>query len=367
MDKEDLRGVKDQLEALDSLAKLFEKLWFAKVKNDIQDERVRAYLTVFDDAFPGFNQVVEFVRDSAGPVVDGDIGKVQQLFDRLAAGLLNNGSLDAPAAESEEKAAPDDIDTLFAEDDAGEDFDGAADDLFDDSGHVGPNAEEVEAILGGRDTEEEEIEYEADTDDLFDDPDEDDVVLDDDTDELEEDEISIEAEEIAEDEELEDDMEVEDLEKLLGTGGEEEEEVDLEELLGDDEEPEGADDDADLSALLADDEDGLDGEAAELEVDADEEDDDTEDLLEEVVEDVVEEDAGADIEDDEDLAELLVDDEEEGEEDDLAELLSDDDEEEEMLEIDDEEEVEEASDEEEETEADGDAISQDEIDALFEN
>ena len=66
MDKEDLRDVKDQLEALDSLAKLFEKLWFAQVKNDVKDERVRAYLTVFDDAFPGFNQVVEFVRDSAG-------------------------------------------------------------------------------------------------------------------------------------------------------------------------------------------------------------------------------------------------------------------------------------------------------------
>jgi hypothetical protein len=41
MDKEDLRDVKDQLEALDSLAKLFEKLWFARVKNDITDERVR--------------------------------------------------------------------------------------------------------------------------------------------------------------------------------------------------------------------------------------------------------------------------------------------------------------------------------------
>ena len=37
MNREDLREVADQLEALEALAKLFEKLWFRQIKQSIQD------------------------------------------------------------------------------------------------------------------------------------------------------------------------------------------------------------------------------------------------------------------------------------------------------------------------------------------
>ena len=53
MKKEDLNDVVDRLEALDSLAQLFKNLWFGKIKDEIKDEKVKAYLMVFEDAFLG--------------------------------------------------------------------------------------------------------------------------------------------------------------------------------------------------------------------------------------------------------------------------------------------------------------------------
>ena len=65
MNADDLRDVAERLEALESLTKLFGNSWLEYAKNQIQDEKIRAYLTVFDDAFPGMDHVVEFVRQNA--------------------------------------------------------------------------------------------------------------------------------------------------------------------------------------------------------------------------------------------------------------------------------------------------------------
>ena len=65
MNADDLSDVAERLEALESLAKLFGNSWLEYAKSQIQDEKIRAYLTVFDDAFPGLDHVVEFVRQNA--------------------------------------------------------------------------------------------------------------------------------------------------------------------------------------------------------------------------------------------------------------------------------------------------------------
>lgn len=255
MDKEDLREVTDQLDVLDSLGKLFEKIWFTQVKNDITDERVRAYLTVFDDAFPGFNQVVEFVRDSAGAVVDGDIATIQQLFSRFAEGLLNNGSLETipvPVGSSAPVAdEASDIDSLFADD--VEIDDAVAEDRFDDAATVAPSEEEFEAILGDT-AYKEESRVAANPDELFGDDGEE-VAPED----------NAEADELVDDDLVEEDLEVEDLEALLESGeddaveDENEAEADLEELLGDDDE-DVPEEDEDLRELLSVDEGEVDEE-----------------------------------------------------------------------------------------------------------
>ena len=86
MNEDDLRAVVERLEALESLAKLFGNSWFEDVKNQILDEKVRAYLTVFDDAFPGMDHVVEFVRQNAQALAAGE--DVQENFASLAQALL---------------------------------------------------------------------------------------------------------------------------------------------------------------------------------------------------------------------------------------------------------------------------------------
>ena len=51
MNRSDLRERMGRLETLEALAKLFNNLWFEKIREDIKDTKVQAYLTVFDDAF----------------------------------------------------------------------------------------------------------------------------------------------------------------------------------------------------------------------------------------------------------------------------------------------------------------------------
>ncbi|MCY3666330.1 MAG: hypothetical protein OXH81_11770 [Gemmatimonadetes bacterium] len=90
MNAEDLRTVAERLEALASLAKLFGSSWLEHAKNQIQDEKIRAYLTVFDDAFPGMDHVVEFVHQNAQALAAGE--DVQENFAGLAQALLQRES-----------------------------------------------------------------------------------------------------------------------------------------------------------------------------------------------------------------------------------------------------------------------------------
>ena len=87
MNKDDLRDVVARLDALESLTKLFRNLWFDHIKGEIQDEKVKAYLMVFDDVFPGMDHVIEFVRKNATALSSGD--KVQEDFEVLTQSLLN--------------------------------------------------------------------------------------------------------------------------------------------------------------------------------------------------------------------------------------------------------------------------------------
>ena len=86
MNADDLRDVAERLEALEALAKLFGNSWLEYAKSQIQDEKIRAYLTVFDDAFPGMDHVVEFVRQNAPALAVGE--DVQENFASLAQALL---------------------------------------------------------------------------------------------------------------------------------------------------------------------------------------------------------------------------------------------------------------------------------------
>ena len=90
MNADDLRDVAERLEALESLAKLFGNSWLEYAKNQIQDEKIRAYLTVFDDAFPGMDHVVEFVHQNAQALAAGE--DVQENFAGLAQALLQQES-----------------------------------------------------------------------------------------------------------------------------------------------------------------------------------------------------------------------------------------------------------------------------------
>ncbi|MDE2807792.1 MAG: hypothetical protein OXN90_05180 [Gemmatimonadota bacterium] len=90
MNADDLRDVAERLEALESLAKLFGNSWIEQAKNQIHDEKIRAYLTVFDDAFPGMDHVVEFVRQNAHALAAGE--DVQENFAGLAQALLQQES-----------------------------------------------------------------------------------------------------------------------------------------------------------------------------------------------------------------------------------------------------------------------------------
>ena len=119
MNADDLRDVAERLEALESLAKLFGNSWLEYAKNQIQDEKIKAYLTVFDDAFPGMDHVVEFVRQNAHALAAGE--DVQENFAGLVQALLQRESEDSDSlsVESdmevmEETPAPDEQDDTSA-------------------------------------------------------------------------------------------------------------------------------------------------------------------------------------------------------------------------------------------------------------
>ena len=156
MNADDLRDVAERLEALESLAKLFGNSWLDYVKSQIQDEKVRAYLTVFDDAFPGMDHVVEFVRQNAQALAAGE--GVQENFAELAQVLLQREIEDADfiAAENDaevvgEIAAPESDDTHA---DAEEDIEALRSDEHEDASKPSSNEEEsknedqIDALFG---------------------------------------------------------------------------------------------------------------------------------------------------------------------------------------------------------------------------
>ena len=328
MNKDDLRDVVARLEALESLTKLFRNLWFDNIKGEIQDEKVKAYLMVYDDAFPGMDHVVEFVRKNASALSSGD--KVQDGFEMLTQSLLNReietdldfddevdpelfaeDSLEEEELDEEltvdereplETVGQGDIDALFVEQSA-------------DAATVEASNEEIAAFLAdeGEDLEElseeeevevveeelvevddigdmlvgEEVEDEVDLEDLLGDEDE--------ADAGEEEDMGFE--DLLEDEGTEQDDSGDDLADLLGEEEEEEEEEEdgdgegLNEIFDEvEEEVNEADDEIDIGELL-DDEEGDGGEGAD--------------------------DVSADISEDE-MTGLLGDEEEEQEEQDLA-------------------------------------------------
>ena len=115
MNADDLRDVTERLEALEALAKLFGNSWLEHTKSQIQDEKIRAYLTVFDDAFPGMDHVVEFVRQNAQPLAAGE--DVQENFAGLAQALLQRESeVENDVEIVEETSAPEGQDDTSVDD-----------------------------------------------------------------------------------------------------------------------------------------------------------------------------------------------------------------------------------------------------------
>ena len=146
MNADDLRDVTERLEALESLAKLFGNSWLDYVKTQIQDEKIRAYLTIFDDAFPGVDHVVEFVRQNAQALATGE--GVQENFAELAQTLLQREiedegfiTAESDAEVVEESAAPEEEDTTSA--DAEENIDAVLDDEQKDA--IKPTSDEEES------------------------------------------------------------------------------------------------------------------------------------------------------------------------------------------------------------------------------
>lgn len=288
MNKQELGEVIGHLEALDSLATLFSRLWFDKVKDEVENEKTQAYLMVFDDAFPGLNQVIGFVKRSAQAMALGDADKVRDQFEVLSQQLLQREiesdvddevEVDESVFEEEEEDSgqgvavdelteeerdalesveQEDLDRLFAS------RQGTArpskpepdiDSLFSRQGAAAkpPKAsrKEIEAFLAteaeGQDESTEvaeEAEEEVSLDELLAAEEEPATEEDEEPaeeDEEEEDELEEEAVEEAEEEEL-------DLAELLG---EEEEEEEEEEKL---EEADEEEDEVDLASLLAEEE-----------------------------------------------------------------------------------------------------------------
>ncbi len=93
MDRDDLRQVMEKLEAIAALSTLFKNLWYEKIKREAGSEKVRAYLTVYEDAVPHLNQLLEYAHHSASLLADGKLDqdkyeRLQMAFGQLAAGLL---------------------------------------------------------------------------------------------------------------------------------------------------------------------------------------------------------------------------------------------------------------------------------------
>lgn len=266
MNDTDLRAVIGRLEATEALAKLFKNLWFDRVKQEIRTEKVRAYLMVFEDAFPAMNDIAQFTRRCADVLAAGTPNPErwallrsefavlsERLLERPVALAIGGSPMEARPAQGpepladlreedlteEEKAALEsvdqsDIDSLFSggESEAPADSEDI-DALFSDRAggaeeETEVTEEDVESFLRGE-------EEEADEEDATDDAEEVDEAGE--GGEAEETEEAAEAEETEEEADVEEDVEVE---AEAEAEGEEEEtdEVELADLLADEEEEE---------------------------------------------------------------------------------------------------------------------------------
>lgn len=291
MNDTDLREVIGRLEATEALAKLFKNLWFDQIKQQIRDEKVRAYLMVFDDAFPPMNHIAQFARRSAEVLAEGKPDpegwrRLREEFAALGQALLQRPVAAEGIGEAEEdrevlqpeplvdvheddlsedeKAALEsvdqsDIDSLFA---GGkrkapaetEDIDALFASRGDqDEGEGDVSEEEVESFLHGEEEEQDrelldeaeagEEETESEDEDLV-------ALLEDEVEEVEEEEAEEDA--LAQEEEEAEEV-VAAEEEEAETEAEEIEEVDLTELLGEEEEGTGISED-EMAALLDDEE-----------------------------------------------------------------------------------------------------------------
>ena len=169
MKKEDLNDVVERLEALDSLAQLFKNLWFGKIKNEIKDEKVKAYLMVFEDAFPGLDQVVSFVSKNAKNLSDSQVYQVKEEFELLSQSLLNREIAmdlvlenDIDPGIIDEKSLNKETDVVSVSEDELEDLavgdQGAIDDLFTESDKDNSDSDDLETLISDENS--------ADLDDL---------------------------------------------------------------------------------------------------------------------------------------------------------------------------------------------------------
>ena len=92
MNKSDMKCLTDNLESLDALGKLFSNFWYPKIKAEINDEKLRAYLTVYEDAIPGMGNVLRYVKENAEALAAGDSETTAGNFSILADVLLAGGS-----------------------------------------------------------------------------------------------------------------------------------------------------------------------------------------------------------------------------------------------------------------------------------
>jgi len=267
MKKDDLREVVERLEALDSLAQLFKNLWFSKIKDEIQDEKVKAYLMVFEDAFPGLDRVVSFVAQNAQHLSESPEYKVKEEFEILSQALLNREI--AMDLDLEDELDPDIFEEESLEDDASEDASealgegqavvgqGDIDDLFAD----GPDTEisAVDELDNFFDDDEDEASAD-DLDDLLDDEDEadeedvEDLLADEDSAEDDDDLADL----LADDDDDEDAGREDDLDDLIGADEVDDsgDDIDIDDLLGEEDEDDmagGADiSEEEMTALLED-------------------------------------------------------------------------------------------------------------------
>ena len=247
MNKDDLREVVGRLEALEALTKLFKNLWFDHIKGEIQDEKVKAYLMVFDDAFPGMDHVVEFVRKNAEALSSDS--KVQDGFEILTQTLLNREietdldfeeEYDASLFEEEsledeeideeltvaerealETVGQGDIDALFVEDST-EDAQEARDEEVE-AFLAADEGDEVNIEDEGVEVEEVEVEEETDLEDLLGDEEEEEEVEEED-DSLDIADLLDDEEDDEEEEDMSADISEEEMTALLGDTEDEEEE-----------------------------------------------------------------------------------------------------------------------------------------------